>query len=194
MLIRYVRGEFNDNHLTTIQASYLSKKLQVEGNRVKLSIWDTAGQERFHALGPIYYRDSQGAILAYDITDNDSFLKVKSWVKELRKMLGTDVVLAIVGNKADLEKNRTVNKAEAEEYANSVGAKHYSTSAKLNRGLSEMFVDLSKRMVAQHVGQNPGGRIALHPEEGPRTTRRSDNILIDFEEQQSKGSGNGGCC
>ena len=29
-------------------------------NQVQLSIWDTAGQERFHALGPIYYRDSHG--------------------------------------------------------------------------------------------------------------------------------------
>ena len=37
---------------------------------------DTAGQERFHALGPIYYRDSHGAILVYDITDDDSFQKV----------------------------------------------------------------------------------------------------------------------
>lgn len=41
-------------------------------------IQDTAGQERYHALGPIYYRDSQGAIVVYDITDEDSFLKVKS--------------------------------------------------------------------------------------------------------------------
>ena len=39
-------------------------------------IQDTAGQERFHALGPIYYRDSNGAILVYDITDEDSFQKV----------------------------------------------------------------------------------------------------------------------
>ncbi|MEQ2193897.1 hypothetical protein XENOCAPTIV_017257 [Xenoophorus captivus] len=41
------------------------------------SLDDTAGQERFHALGPIYYRDSNGAILVYDITDEDSFQKVK---------------------------------------------------------------------------------------------------------------------
>ena len=34
------------------------------------------GQERFHALGPIYYRDSHAAILVYDITDQDSFIKV----------------------------------------------------------------------------------------------------------------------
>jgi len=59
-----------------IQASFLTKKLNIAGRRATLSIWDTAGQERFHALGPIYYRDSNGAILVYDITDEDSFQKV----------------------------------------------------------------------------------------------------------------------
>jgi len=44
--------------------------------RVFVCIQDTAGQERFHALGPIYYRDSNGAVLVYDITDEDSFMKV----------------------------------------------------------------------------------------------------------------------
>lgn len=44
---------------------------------VFVCVQDTAGQERFHALGPIYYRDSNGAILVYDITDEDSFQKVK---------------------------------------------------------------------------------------------------------------------
>lgn len=40
---------------------------------------DTAGQEKFHALGPIYYRDSQGAILVYDVVDQKSFERVLSY-------------------------------------------------------------------------------------------------------------------
>ena len=55
--------------------------------QVELAIWDTAGQERFHALGPIYYRDAQAALLVYDITDADSFLRVQTWVKELKQMV-----------------------------------------------------------------------------------------------------------
>lgn len=43
---------------------------------VCVCLQDTAGQERFHALGPIYYRDSNGAVLVYDVTDEDSFQKV----------------------------------------------------------------------------------------------------------------------
>ena len=50
--------------------------MNIRGKRVSLNIWDTAGQERFHALGPIYYRDADGAVLVYDITDTDSFGKV----------------------------------------------------------------------------------------------------------------------
>lgn len=60
----------------SLQASFVKKKLNLNGRRVNLAIWDTAGQERFHALGPIYYRMSNGAILVYDITDEDSFQKV----------------------------------------------------------------------------------------------------------------------
>lgn len=59
-----------------LQASFLEKRLNIAGRRVNLALWDTAGQERFHALGPIYYRESHGALLVYDITDEDSFKKV----------------------------------------------------------------------------------------------------------------------
>ena len=41
-------------------------------------------------------------------------LQVKNWVKELRRMLGNEVVLCIVGNKIDMEKERHVTVEEAE--------------------------------------------------------------------------------
>ena len=48
------------------------------------------------------------------------------------------------GNKIDLERNRNVTVEQAEEYAKSVGAKHVHTSAKLNRGIDELFLSLTK--------------------------------------------------
>merc|ERR1712137_1019054 len=158
IVLRYCENQFNENHITTIQASFLRKALNISAQRVNLAIWDTAGQERFRALGPIYYRDANGALLVYDITDRDSFAKVQNWVKELRKMLGKDITLAIAGNKIDLEANRVVTLEEAEMYASTVGAKHYSTSAKLNKGLEELFLDLAKRMLERNGGMSlPSG-------------------------------------
>ena len=91
----------------------MDKRLSIGSSAAQLSIWDTAGQERFHALGPIYYRDADGALLVYDITDYESFAKVQKWVRELRSIVGSDIAITIAGNKYDLEKNRVVPEEEA---------------------------------------------------------------------------------
>jgi len=159
LVLRYIEKKFDEKTPSTIQASFQTKLLTIDGQSVTLAVWDTAGQERFHALGPIYYRDANGALLVYDITDNDSFARVQNWVKELRKMLGTDIVLAIAGNKCDLERNRVVPIDKAEAFATSVGARHYSTSAKLNKGVDDLFLELTKRMLAsnQEIQPKNGG-------------------------------------
>lgn len=177
LVLRYVEDKFNSNHISTVQASFLNKKLNIEGKPVNLSIWDTAGQEKFHALGPIYYRSSNGAVLVYDITDEDSFQRIKSWVKELRKMLGTDICLVIVGNKTDLEKNRHVNLEEAETYAEKVGAMHFQTSAKLNQGIEDMFLSLTEKML---------DRAAEQETQNDTLTRQSSqrrNVLVVEDDQ-----------
>lgn len=168
---------------STIQASFLSKRINI-GDSVTLNIWDTAGQERFHALGPIYYRDADGALLVYDITFEASFTRVKHWVTELKKM-HRSIPIAIAANKSDLEKNRAVSRAEAEAYAQSIGAVHIHTSAKLNKGLDQIFVKLTQKMASNSKEEESSGRAS---------TRRRDKPLIimdDSEEEKPKG---GGCC
>ena len=87
LVLRFCRDTFVDGQPPTIQASCLERALRIGDKSVNLVIWDTAGQERFHALGPIYYRDADAALLVYDITDTDSFKRIQAWVRELRKMV-----------------------------------------------------------------------------------------------------------
>lgn len=185
--LRYVEDKFNDKHITTVQASFLNKKLNINGKRVNLAIWDTAGQEKFHALGPIYYRMSNGAILVYDITDEDTFQKVKNWVKELKKMLGSEICLAIAGNKVDLEKDRSVSINEAEEYAKQVGAIHFHTSAKLNQNIEEMFLGLTKHMI-QHADE------AEEKSTLTRTNSTRRNVLVVEDEIEESQPVKSSCC
>uniref|UniRef100_A0A8C5N560 Ras-related protein Rab-21 n=1 Tax=Gouania willdenowi TaxID=441366 RepID=A0A8C5N560_GOUWI len=188
LVLRYCENKFNDKHITTLQASFLTKKLNITGRRVNLAIWDTAGQERFHALGPIYYRDSNGAVLVYDITDMDSFQKVKNWVKELRKMLGNDICLCIVG-KILLLQTRFSGGAivVVYSYAESVGAKHYHTSAKLNKGIEEMFLDLCKRMMETAQAEE---RLKGNGASQSASSRRGVQIVDD----EPQATPTGGCC
>jgi hypothetical protein len=51
---------------------------------------------------PIYYRGANAAVLVYDITSLDSFDDVKLWLEELRRNMGSDLVIHVVGSKSDL--------------------------------------------------------------------------------------------
>lgn len=65
----------------TIGASFLQKRINIEGNKLTLQIWDTAGQERFRAMAPLYYRNAKAAIVVFDVTDHKTFRKAKGWVE-----------------------------------------------------------------------------------------------------------------
>lgn len=47
---------------------------------MKIQLWDTAGTERYRTLSPIYYRNLDGVLLIFDITDADSFDSLKYWI------------------------------------------------------------------------------------------------------------------
>lgn len=147
VLLRYVQNVFSDSQEQTLQAAFLKKVLNIQDDKIVLNIWDTAGQEKFHALSPIYYRDANAAVLVYDITDAQSFERVRHWVKELRQIVGRDIIIIIAGNKSDLERGRQVSAEEAEAYAASVGAPHFLVSAKLNKNIPQMFLHLAKELL-----------------------------------------------
>lgn len=77
--------------------------MHIENKVVILNLWDTAGQERFKSLIPSYIKDSAVAIVCYDITSRDSFVSVEKWVEDAKAIRENDVVLILVGNKADME-------------------------------------------------------------------------------------------
>eukprot|EP00483_Globobulimina_turgida_P002776 UN02781 len=151
ILLRYINNSFSEKQTSTFQASYQEKILNIGNNSVSLAIWDTAGQERFHALAPIYYRDSNAAILTFDITDKTSFQKVQHWIEELRKIVGQDIVIVICANKIDLESQRQVDQYDVNSYAASVGATVLGTSAKSGKGVHELFLELTKTLLKQQV-------------------------------------------
>jgi len=195
LCLRYVQNSFSPDQESTIQATYLDKRLNVGKRSVKLMIWDTAGQERFHALGPIYYRDANGALLVYDITDRDSFTKVRHWVKELRKIVGKQIILVIAGNKADMEKKRQVEEAEAESYAQSVGAVHVLTSAKTGKNVETAFLELTKGMLKQAnaAGGPTSGASSSSSSSSSAASGGSQRGFVDIS-NESQQSSKSGCC
>merc|ERR1719326_910928 len=88
----------------------MTQTVSLNDTVVKFEIWDTAGQERYKSPAPMYYRGAAAAVIVYDITSKESFDAAKSWVVELQS---TDTLIALAGNKTDLEANRQVEKETA---------------------------------------------------------------------------------
>lgn len=144
--MRYCQGEFSENSTPTIGASFLQHRVEKDGMDISLQIWDTAGQERFRSMAPMYYRGAKAAILVFDVTNEESFRRSMSWLRDLKAHADPDVVVCIAGNKFD--KGPTFDLKTVEEYSNSVDASFLRTSAMTGENVDTLFDILTTKIVA----------------------------------------------
>lgn len=101
------------------------------------------------ALVPLYFRGSNAVIVVYDITRQKTFDDAKNWVKELGAHAPEDVVIAVTGNKSDLDDLREIERHQGERYAKEVGAIFNETSAKSSSGVADVFLRLGRAYLKQ---------------------------------------------
>eukprot|EP00672_Neobodo_designis_P025845 CAMPEP_0174851076 /NCGR_PEP_ID=MMETSP1114-20130205/21440_1 /TAXON_ID=312471 /ORGANISM="Neobodo designis, Strain CCAP 1951/1" /LENGTH=204 /DNA_ID=CAMNT_0016085583 /DNA_START=195 /DNA_END=809 /DNA_ORIENTATION=+ len=158
---RFVRDEFAQNHESTIGAAFLSHTVQLNEGLVKLEIWDTAGQERYRSLAPMYYRNAVAALVVYDVTAPDSVRRAREWMRELKRTSDT-IIIALLGNKVDLDDKRAVAKREGEEIAQEENVLFFETSAQSGHNVKEAFHAVAKKILEsgyakQSRAQEPPG-------------------------------------
>jgi len=65
----------------TVGVDYNSSILKIKNNLIKIQIWDTAGQEEHRAITRAYFRNSAAAVIVYDVTNQQSFESLGSWIE-----------------------------------------------------------------------------------------------------------------
>ncbi|KAK0432886.1 probable YPT6-GTP-binding protein of the rab family [Armillaria ostoyae] len=139
LITRFMYDTFDNTYQATIGIDFLSKTMYLEDRTVRLQLWDTAGQERFRSLIPSYIRDSSVAIVVFDITNRQSFLSTTKWIDDVRSERGSDVIIVLVGNKADLSDKRQVTLEEATAKATQLDILFMETSAKAGHNVKSLF-------------------------------------------------------
>lgn len=106
LLHRFVKGEWRVLTSQTIGVEFASKivKVGTQGRRkrIKLQLWDTAGTERFRSVSRSYYRGAAGAILVYDLSNQQSFAQLQTFLNDARALASPQLTVLLVGNKLDL--------------------------------------------------------------------------------------------
>ncbi|XP_073010042.1 ras-related protein RHN1-like isoform X3 [Typha latifolia] len=160
IVLRFVKGQYFDCQESTIGAAFFSQILSLNEATIKFDIWDTAGQERYHSLAPMYYRGAAAAIVVYDISSSDSFTRAQKWVQELQRQGNPYLVMALVGNKVDLETKRKVEAEKGMQYAEENGLFFIETSAKTAENINELFYEIAKRVIKARPSRQTG--VNLH--------------------------------
>lgn len=103
----------------------------------------------------MYYRNANCAVVVYDITQSASLEKARSWIRELQRQADPSIVIALCGNKTDLDARRQVTQEEAKKYAEEEGLMWGETSAKSGEGVSEIFTEIGAFLLASYERNQP---------------------------------------
>lgn len=162
----------------------------------KLQIWDTAGQESFRSITRSYYRGAAGALLVYDISRRDSFEHLTRWLDEARQYSQSQMVIMLVGNKADLPHRRAVSYKEGQEFAERNGLLFVETSAKTSMNVEASFRSTAGRIyekiatgVIDVTNETSGIKVGQLGRNAD-SSRQQDRVLKVGGEPESRG----GCC
>ena len=114
-LVRFCDEKFDPETLTTVGVDYKKKFIKRNEKKIKLHIYDTAGQERFRAIARNLYKNADGIVLMYDISNKKSFQDIKDWLNSIKDNIDFNKIgIVIVGNKIDLEEERVVDQEKRE--------------------------------------------------------------------------------
>lgn len=116
---------------------------------------DTAGQERFRVVTRGYYRDANGILLVYDISQRNTFENLGSWVSQIKENANEDVAIVVVGNKADVDpRNRQVTFEEGRRFAETIEAQFFEVSAKEGNNVEQSFITLARDIKRRYTPQD----------------------------------------
>lgn len=147
---------------STTGMELFSKKEIIKGVKVQVNIWDTAGHEQYRAITRNFYRNSDGVIVVYDVTNKGSFETLKTWIDSIKDNTEKSVKCLVIGNKTDLE--RQVQFEEAKSFCDQYEINYLETSAKENSGISESFANIVAQIIENKPEKPEGIKLTETPQ------------------------------
>jgi len=145
----------NDIKTSTLGAVFIQLNHKFKGSDgteiiLPIQYWDTAGQERYNALMPMYIRDADFTILAFDLTNFMSFLNLNKWLKISKQNVKKTKYL-IMGCKSDIYKSdihKQYSEEEVEKFIaeNIPNSKYFRTSYITGENIDNVFSYIKKEL------------------------------------------------
>ena len=148
LINQYVNNQFEGDYLMTIGNDKTTKEITIDEKKVTLEIWDTIGHETLRAANKIFMKNTNIALMVYDITNRDSFDNLNQFYEELISInTENKMIIGVTANKSDLYEDACVNKEEGEDYANKINASFFESTATDHENVENIFNELTKAYI-----------------------------------------------
>ena len=148
IVTRFVDNEFKSTYHCTVGVEYKVKSLKLDPyTNVNLKIWDTCGEEKYRTITRQYYRNSNGVVLVFDLTNKNSFDKLSGWLNDIKEYGPNDICIILVGNKSDVQDRKLSLFEEGKKLAMNYKMPYIEVSAKTGTNVLSMFENITKKMI-----------------------------------------------
>ena len=145
LIARFIENKFFNSYISTIGIDFFKKKVEIGDNEIDLQIYDSAGQEKYKSISKQYYHNSEGILLVFDLTSQESFVALDDWIEDLEKV-EKDLPIILVGNKSDLD-GRDVSEEEINKIIHDKKFEYFETSALNGSNVNEAFLKLTELVI-----------------------------------------------
>lgn len=136
----YTNNEIIQQYSETHSLETYKAKTTINNKDFALKIIDTPSNKQFRDRIKDEYTNAHYAFIIFDITNRDSFNSVNEWINHCRSSNNNNMNLILIGNKSDLNQNRTVTREEAEKLAaDNNNMKYYEISANNKNEIENIF-------------------------------------------------------
>jgi small GTP-binding protein len=104
ILMRIIEGNFKEQVNSTVGVDYKYQERKVNGEDVGVELWDTSGQDKYRSVAKNFFRNSDGVIIVFSLSEDTSLTGLEYWMNQIKDNLDSDVPKILLANKCDLTK------------------------------------------------------------------------------------------
>ena len=145
LIKKFINNEYDPTSISTIGIEFFQKEIVINNKNYPLKIMDSGGQERYHAILPSYFRNVDGIIFVFDLTNNNSFESLTNWLKMADD--NGEFKSILVGNKVDLKGIREVKEEDINKFREKNSLEYFETSSKDGTNVNEIFRRITELLI-----------------------------------------------
>ncbi|XP_018561199.1 ras-related protein Rab-28-like [Anoplophora glabripennis] len=143
---RFCYDDFTRQYTQTLGADFYVKRVILPGRKeVSVKITEIGGLEMNGPMLGNYLFNSDMIVLVYDITNFSSFERLFLWIQHISKYKEDPPLVAVLGNKCDLEHKRVVRLDQTQNFVEKFQLYNFLVSAKTGENVNLHLTDLIAR-------------------------------------------------